>query len=432
MQRNWSGNVAFTAAAYHRPDTLEEVQAIVVAAVGAGRRVHATGSRHSFNTVAATDPDGEIVSMLGLDRVVSIDHEAMTVTVEAGIRYGELSAALHANGLALHNLPSLPHITVAGAVATATHGSGVTNGNLATAVRAIELVTGDGSVLRIDSDDPRLTGAVVGLGALGIVVRITLAVEPTFDVAQTIYRNLPFDVVLDRLDGFDRLDGLDRLDGVMDAAYSVSLFTDYQHGVFQQVWWKGRVGVDPPAPASLLGASPAGVALHPIETVSAESCTQQLGAPGPWSDRLPHFRLGYAPSSGDELQSEFFVDRSNGPLALAAVAELANELAPLIQISEIRTVAADHLWLSGSYGRATLALHFTWIPDQTQVMAFLPRLEAALAPFEARPHWGKLTAIPPATIRGLYPRWSDFEALASELDPAGTFANPYLDDLMRR
>jgi len=423
MQQNWSGNVTFTAAAYHQPVTVEEVQAIVIAAAGAGRRVHATGSRHSFNTVAATDPDGEIVSMLRLDRVVSIDHEAMTVTVEAGIRYGELSAALHADGLALHNLPSLPHITVAGAAATATHGSGVTNGNLATAVRAIELVTADGSLLRIDSGDPRLAGAIVGLGAFGIVVRVTLAVEPTFDVAQTIYRDLPFDVALDRLDKFD---------SVMDAAYSVSLFTDYQHAVFQQVWWKGRIGVDPPAPASLFGASPAGVALHPIETVSAESCTQQLGEPGPWSDRLPHFRLGYAPSSGNELQSEFFVDRSNGAAAITAVADLASELAPLIQISEIRTVAADDLWLSGSFGRDTLALHFTWIPDHTRVMAFLPRLEAVLAPFAARPHWGKLTAIPPATIRGLYPRWSDFESLVNELDPAGTFANPYLDDLMRR
>lgn len=419
MNQNWSGNVTFTAVAHHRPANVEEVQAIVIAAATAGRLVHATGSRHSFSTVAATDHDGEIISMLGLDRVVSIDPSEMTVTVEAGIRYGELSAVLHDHGLALHNLPSLPHITVAGAVATATHGSGAGNGNLSTAVRAIELVTGDGSLVRLGSDDPRFTGAVVGLGALGIVVRITLAVEPTFDVAQTIYRDLPLDV------------GLERLDEVMDAAYSVSLFTDYQRGVFQQVWWKGRVGVDPPAPAALMGASPAGVALHPIESVSAESCTQQLGAAGSWADRLPHFRLGYAPSSGHELQSEFFVGRPNGAAAVAAVADLAGELAPLLQISEIRTVAADDLWLSGSFERDSLALHFTWIPDQARVMEFLPRLEAAFAPFGARPHWGKLTAMAPATVRGLYPRWSHFEALVNQLDPAGRFANPFLDDLVR-
>jgi xylitol oxidase len=420
MQRNWSGNVTFTAAAHHQPAHVDEVQAIVAAAAAAGRRVHATGSRHSFSSVAATDPDGEIVSMLGLDRVVAIDRDAMTVTVEAGIRYGELAAALHSEGLALHNLPSLPHITVAGAVATGTHGSGAANGNLATAVRAVELVTGDGSLLRLDPTDARLAGAVVGLGASGVVVRITLAVEPTFDIAQTIYRDLPFDVALERPD---------ILDDLMRAAYSVSLFTDYQRGVFQQVWWKGRVGVDPPAPSSLLVALPSEVALHPIESVSAESCTQQLAVPGPWSDRLPHFRLGYAPSSGAELQSEFFVDRADGAAAITAVSHLADELAPVIQISEIRTVAADRLWLSGSYGRDTLALHFTWVPDEARVMAFLPRLEAALAPFEARPHWGKLTALPPSTIRGLYPRWSDFEALVHQLDPGGTLANPYLDHL---
>ncbi len=420
MERNWSGNVMFTAAAFHQPASVDEVRAIVAAAAAAGRRVHATGSRHSFSTVAATYPDGEIVSMLGLSQVVSIDREAMTVTVEGGIRYGELSAALQAEGLALHNLPSLPHITVAGAVATATHGSGVTNGNLATAVRAIELVTADGSLVRLDSDDPRLAGAVVGLGALGIVVRVTLAVEPTFDVAQTVYRDLPFAVALDRLDE------------VMAAAYSVSLFTDYQLDVVQQVWWKGRVGVDPQAPASLFGASPADVALHPIESISGESCTQQLGVPGPWADRLAHFQLGYAPSSGDELQSEFFVACSNGAAAVRAVANLADELAPLLQISEIRTVAADDLWLSGSFGRDTLALHFTWIPDQPQVMAFLPRLEAAFEPFEARPHWGKLTALPPANIRALYSRWQDFAALEQDLDPTSTFTNPYLEPIRRR
>ncbi len=419
MMRNWAGNVAFTAAAYHRPATIEAVQAIVVAAAAAGRRVRAIGSGHSFSTVAAIEPGGEIVSMLGLSRVVSIDREAMTVTAEGGIRYGELATALHRAGLALHNLPSLPHITVAGAVATATHGSGVANGNLATAVRAVELVTADGSLLRLDVDDPRFAGSVVGLGALGIVVRVTLAVEPTFDVAQTVYRDLPFDVACDLLHE------------VMGAAYSVSLFTDYQRGVFQQAWWKGRVGIDSRAPASLLGASPAAVALHPIESVSAESCTEQLGRPGPWSDRLPHFRLGYAPSSGNELQSEYFVDRSHGAAAIAAVIDLADELASVIQISEIRTVAADELWLSGSFGRDALALHFTWIPDQAAVLALLPRLEAALAPFDARPHWGKLTTIGPATLRGLYPHWSDFDALVGQLDPAGTFTNPFLDALLR-
>ncbi len=414
--RNWAGNVSFHAAAVHHPTSVEDVQEIVAAATGDGRRVHAAGSRHSFSTVA--DTDGDLIARRGLARRVEVDREAMTVTVEGGIRYGELSAALTGVGLALHNLPSLPHITVAGAVATATHGSGVRNGNLGTAVRAMDLVLADGSLLRLDSGDERLQGAIVGLGALGIVVRVTLAVEPTFDVAQTVYRNLPFAAALEHLDD------------VMNTAYSVSLFTDYQRDTFQQVWVKARVGADPETPDDLFGAVPADEPLHPVESLSAESCTQQLGVAGPWSDRLPHFRLEFTPSSGDELQSEYFVARADAVPALEAVRSLAGELGPLLQTSEIRTVCSDELWLSGSYGRDTVALHFTWIPDQPRVTAFLPRLERALDPFQARPHWGKLTAIEPATVRDRYPKWDDFTDLVASLDPRGSFRTAYVDALL--
>lgn len=414
--RNWAGNVAFQATAVHHPTRVEQVQDIVAAATADGRRVHACGSRHSFSTVA--DTDGELVSMTKLARVAEVDREAMTVTVEGGIRYGELSAALDSAGLALHNLPSLPHITVAGAVATATHGSGPRNGNLGTAVRAMELVLADGNLLRLDAGDERLKGAIVGLGALGIVVRITLAVEPTFDVAQTVYRNLPFEAALEHLDD------------VMSAAYSVSLFTDYQRDAVQQVWVKARVGADPDPPGELFGAVPAEVPLHPVESLSAESCTQQLGIAGSWSDRLPHFRLEFTPSSGAELQSEYFVARAHAVPALEAVRSLAVGLDPLLQVGEVRTVCSDELWLSGSFGRDALALHFTWIPDQPRVTAFLPRLEDALEAFDARPHWGKLTAIDPATVRGRYPKWRDFQDLVATLDPGGSFRNAYLDTLL--
>lgn len=414
MVRNWAGNVEFAAGTVYAPATVDEVQAIVGAAAGAGRSVHATGSRHSFSTVADVEPGGDLVSTADLNRVIAVDRDAMTVTVEGGIRYGELSATLHAEGLALHNLPSLPHITVAGAVATATHGSGSGNGNLATAVRAVELVVGDGTLVRLTPDDPRFAGAVVGLGALGVVARLTLAVEPTFDVAQTIYRDLSLAAALADLDA------------VMDAAYSVSLFTDYRRDVFQQVWWKGRVGTDGTAPGEFFGARPATVALHPVESVSAESCTGQLGVPGPWADRLPHFRLGFEPSSGDELQSEYFVDRADGAAALRAVFALRDDITPVIKVTEIRTMTADDLWSSTAYGRDTLAVHCTWVNDQARVMAFLPRLEAALAPFDARPHWGKLAAMPGEVVRSRYDRWADFAALRAELDPAGIFMNPYL------
>jgi alditol oxidase len=417
MRGNWAGNVVFGAGVVHQPGSVDEVCAIVAAASATGRSVHATGSRHSFSTVADVAPGGDLVSTVGLDRVLVVDHDAMTVTVEAGIRYGELAATLHAEGLALHNLPSLPHITVAGAVATATHGSGDRNGNLATAVRSLDLALADGTVLTVGPDDPRLPGAVVNLGALGVVVRLTLAVEPTFDVAQTLYRELPFDA------------GVEALDAVMGSAYSVSLFTDYQRDVFDQVWWKGRVGRDGEAPADVLGAAPAGEPLHPVAGVPADSCTEQLGVPGAWADRLPHFRLGFEPSSGDELQSEYFVARSDGAAALRAVRTLRAELAPVIKVSEIRTVAADDLWLSTAYGRDTVALHFTWVNDEPRVLAFLPTLEAALAPFGARPHWGKLTAMPPSTILERTPMWSEFAGLRRALDPSGTFLNPYVSRL---
>ena len=418
MISNWAGNVVFAAGDVHRPSTVDQVQSIVAAASSAGRRVHATGSRHSFSTVADVEPAGDLVSTVALNRVVAIDRDAMTVTVEGGIRYGELSARLHAEGLALHNLPSLPHVTVAGAVATATHGSGSRNGNLATAVRAVELVVSDGTLVRLTPDDPRLDGAVVGLGALGIVARLTLAVEPSFEIAQTIYRELPLAAATEHLDV------------VMGAAYSVSLFTDYQRDAFRQVWWKGRVGTDGVAPGEFFGARPATVALHPVEGVSAESCTGQFGVPGPSADRLPHFRLGFEPSSGDELQSEYFVDRSHGAAALSAVFALRDQIAPVVKVSEIRTMTADDLWLSTATGRDTLALHFTWVNDQARVMAFLPLLEAALAPYDLRPHWGKLTAMPARAMRARFPRWADFVALREELDPAGTFVNPYLRSLL--
>lgn len=403
MVTNWAGNVVFDTATVHEPRSVDELQSSVAAAAREGRTVRAAGSRHSFSSVAHPGAGGVVISMSALDRVVAIDRDAMTVTVEGGIRYGELAAALQAEGLALHNLPSLPHITVAGAVATATHGSGDGNGNLATAVRALDLVTPSGELVHLGPDDPRLAGAIVSVGRLGVVARLTLAVEPTFDVAQTLFVDVPFDACVDGLDE------------VMGSAYSVSLFTDYQRDVIDQVWCKVRAGVDRPAPASLFGAARATEPLHPVRGVPADSCTEQLGVPGPWSDRLAHFRLGFEPSSGDELQSEYFVARSDGADALRAVAGLRDVLAPVIKVGEVRTMTGDDLWLSMAYGRPTLALHFTWVNDEPSVMSVLPTLEAALAPFAARPHWGKLTAMSPDHVAALYPRWPDFTTLAHSL-----------------
>jgi len=407
---NWAGNVTFRAARTHRPASVDELRAVVSGA----DRVRVLGTGHSFNRLADTDAD--LVSVAGLPPTVEIAADRRSVTVAAGVRYGELAQRLHAAGLALHNLASLPHISVAGACATATHGSGERNGNLATAVSAVELVTADGSLVRLDrAEDDDFAGAVVGLGALGVVTALTLDVEPAFEVRQYVYEGLP----LDALAGHEA--------EILGAAYSVSLFTDWTGPRINQVWLKRRGSQAHPPPPAWLGATPAGGPRHPIPGMSAGNCTEQGGVPGPWYARLPHFRLDFTPSSGEELQSEYVVPRERGVEALAAVDAVRDLVAPVLQISEIRTIAADELWLSPNYRRDSLAVHFTWVADADAVAPAMAAVEERLAGLGARPHWGKLYGIEPADVRGLYPRWADFAALAGTYDPTGKFRNEVLD-----
>ncbi|MGA5703916.1 FAD-binding protein [Peterkaempfera bronchialis] len=410
--RNWAGNVTFGAERVHTPSSLDELSELVAA----GSAVRALGTGHSFNTIA--DTRGTLVSVAGLPRVLEIDGEAGTVTVSAGLRFGDFTTALHRAGLALHNLGSLPHISVAGACATGTHGSGNGNGNLASAVRALELVTADGSVVRLRRGDPGFDGAVVSLGALGVVTRLTLDAVPAYDIQQWVYEGM----------AHDRL--RDRFDEVMAAAYSVSVFTDWRADRVTRIWLKRRVGADGPqtAPPQWLGATLADGPRHPVPGVPPEYCTDQSGRPGPWHARLPHFRLEFTPSNGDELQSEYFVARGDAVAAFDALDRVRERIAPAVQIGEIRTVAADGLWLSPAHGREAVAFHFTWVPDEEAVAPALRAVEEALAPFDARPHWGKVFRTDPETLRGLYGRYADFERLAGEYDPAGKFRN----DWMRR
>ncbi|HET7768675.1 MAG TPA: FAD-binding protein [Chloroflexota bacterium] len=406
---NWAGNLTYGAARVHRPETVEEVREIA----RKSERVRGLGARHSFNGVA--DTTGDLISLERMERVVGLDVERRTVTVEGGIKYGTLARALHEAGWAVANTASLPHITVAGACATATHGSGDKNGCLATSVVGLELVSGDGSVVAFsrERDGERFNGVVVGLGALGIVTRLTLDIVPTFQVAQTVCEGL----------SFERLER--DFEGVMSAGYSVSLFTDWMGDAISQVWLKQRVGDAGTGELGegFFGAARATVKRHPITILPADNCTEQLGVPGPWHERLPHFKLEHTPSSGAELQSEYFVERRHVVGALRAVRGLREEMAPVLQISEIRTVAADDLWMSPYRGRDTVAFHFTWLPDWPGVSELLPKLEAALAPFNARPHWGKLFTMVPERVRELYPRMGEFRALAKELDRDGKFRN---------
>ncbi len=339
--RNWAGNLTYRARTIHEPRSVEELQAIVRSAT----TLRALGSRHSFNDIA--DTDGDQVSMAGMPRVLEIDPTGPRVTVDGGIRYGELCGPLHEAGFGLNKLASLPHISVAGACATGTHGSGDRIGSLATAVTGLELVRADGELVAIDraTDPETFAGAVVSLGALGIVSRVTLAVEPAYSVRQDIYEDLD-------LDAFTR-----HFDEIASMADSVSFFTEWGEGRIDQVWLKSRVRDDTSGepPGDVFGAIPASVVRHPIRRLPADACTPQLGVPGPWYERLPHFRMDHTPSAGDELQTEYFVARHDVVDAFLALDALRERLAPLILVSEVRTIAADDLWLSPAYGRSSAA-----------------------------------------------------------------------------
>jgi alditol oxidase len=403
---NWAGNIVFGAKGLHRPTSVDEVRRLVAA----GGPIRVLGSGHSFNRMA--DTDGDLITLADLPRVVEVSADRTSVRIDGGIKYGELAGRLHQQGLAVHNMASLPHISVAGAIATGTHGSGVRNGNLATGVSAIELIRGDGELVTLRRGDPAFAGAVVGLGALGVVTALTLDVVPAFDIRQYVY------------DGVPRAALDEHLPQMLADGYSVSLFTDWTGADTFQAWLKRRA--DDPMSGDWYGAHPADGPRHPVPGMPAMNSTEQGGVPGPWHTRLPHFRMEFTPSSGEELQSEYHVDRADALAAIDAVAAIRSSIAPVLQVSEIRTIAGDDLWLSPNYRRDSLALHFTWIPDTEAVLPVLGELESRLAPLGARPHWGKVFTTPPATLRTVFPRLGDFTGLVAAYDPSGTFRNPWL------
>jgi xylitol oxidase len=405
---NWAGNIEFGARRLHRPGTLDELREVVTGS----ERLRVLGSGHSFNRLA--DTDGDLISLAGLPRTVEIAADAATVRIDGGMRYGELAAHLAGAGLAVHNMASLPHISVAGAVATATHGSGVRNGNLATAVAGLEILRADGSVTTLDRSDPDLAGAVVGLGALGVVTALTLDVVPAFELRQYVYDDLPEAALHEHLDE------------ILSAGYSVSLFTRWSSPGIDQVWLKRAE----PMTGDFFGARPADGPRHPVPGMPTENCTEQGGTPGPWHTRLPHFRMEFTPSSGEELQSEWHLPRSAALAAIEAVSGLRDRVAAVLQVCEIRTIAADELWLSPNHERDSLALHFTWIADTGAVLPVVADLEKALTPLGARPHWGKIFTAAPYELRAAYPRFADFAALTTRFDPKGAFRNPWLDALL--
>ncbi len=372
---NWAGNLVYGTDRLYSANSLQQVRDYVKRE----SNLKVLGTRHCFNNIA--DSTHNLLSLKAMDEVVDLDTRAATVTVSAGITYGQLSPYLHSKGFALHNLASLPHISVAGACSTATHGSGEKNGNLATAVSALEFVTAVGDFVKLSrqQDGDTFQGAVIGLGAIGVITKLALDIQPTFMMRQYVYENLPLNEVKEHFDA------------IASSAYSVSLFTDWQKQRMNEVWIKSRVegGHSFDAGPAFFGAKLATRNLHPIAELSAENCTEQMGVPGPWFERLPHFRMGFTPSAGKD--------------------------------------AADNLWLSPCYKQPCVTIHFTWKPDWPAVSKLLPVIEKELAPFNARPHWGKLFNTSPAALRSIYEKLPDFIQLSTKYDTHGKFRNEFLN-----
>lgn len=409
--KNWAGNITYSTGNVFYPTTLEEVQQLVKK----HSKIKPLGTQHCFNRIA--DSKDNLISTKKLNKVVSLDAKNHTVTVEGGIKYGELAPYLDQKGFALHNLASLPHISVGGSITTATHGSGIKNGNLASAVVGLEIVIADGSIVHLSktADAEKLNAAVVGLGAIGIFTKVTLKIQPTFTVKQNVFTGLP---MAQLKNNFEK---------IMSAGYSVSLFTDWATDKINEVWIKSRIGTDADHnQPEFYGAKAATKNLHPIIALSAENCTEQMGVPGPWYERLPHFKMGFTPSSGKELQSEYFVPLHHAVAAIEAVHTLGRQISPHLFITEIRTIAADDLWMSPCRHQTSVTIHFTWKQETEAVMALLPQIEKLLAPFDARPHWGKVFTLSPKVLESRYEKLVDFKKLVAEYDPQGKFRNEFL------
>lgn len=410
MLRNWSDTVDLRGTVATPRSTAE-----VAELVRGADRVLALGSAHSFSPVAVTP--GLHIETAALPADIAVN--GTTVTVSAGMTYATLGRELHARGLGLAAMASLPHITVGGAIATGTHGSGDAIGTLSSAVTGIEIVTAGGDVRWVRRGvDPDFGAWVVSIGALGVVTRVEMEVEPTYEVAQTIFAGLDLDVV--------EAD----FDAVFGSATSVSVFTRWRPEPDAQLWLKRRIDREGPWPGGpAFGVPPRDDPLHPLEQLDPVHCNPQRGQVGPWHERLPHFRAEFTPSAGDEIQAEYLLPRTHAVEAIRALRALHARITPLLHVTEIRTMRADDLWLSPAYSVDTVGIHFTWHRDE-RIFEVLPAIEEVLLPLGARPHWGKVSVASPEQLHSAYPRLTDFLRLREQVDPQGRFCGPFVTRLM--
>lgn len=402
--QNWSKNIDFNDRELFLPKSLSELQGIIKSS----QKIRVRGSAHSFNEIANTS--SRAINLSQMPKVIEIDNHLNSVKVSAGLTYGELAPVLHKEGWALSNLASLPHISIAGSISTGTHGSGVKNQNLANQVLSFELVTSDGELRHIDCTNPAFNALVIGLGLGGIVYQYELRIEPTYKIRQVIFPEIPLDIVQRNFDE------------IMTIAYSVSYFTDWGKSQTGNLWCKFRELES--VPDSIGGSGKARIKYHPIPSVDPVACTDQFGESGDWYQRLPHFKLEFNPSVGDEIQSEFFIDRKHSAAALIELLKLSDAIAPLLWISEFRTIAADELWLSGAYQRETVGIHFTW-KKVDSIYPVIEKVERALSPFNYRPHWGKVFSADATYLSSVYPKISEFKSIIDTLDPSKKFENSF-------
>ena len=402
--QNWSKNIEFNDRKYFQPESISELQELI----RTNQKIRVRGTAHCFNDIA--DTSSYAINLSKMPKTIEVDVEKKSVLVAAGLKYGELAPVLHEQGWALDNLASLPHISIAGSISTGTHGSGVKNKNLANQVISFDVVTAEGEIRHIDRSNPAFSAMVVGLGLGGIVYQYELRIEPTYEIRQVVYPNIPLDI-LQR-----------NFDPIMSTAYSVSYFTDWGSDQVGNLWCKFRA--DEVIPDSIGGCAQADKKYHPITSVNPEACTEQLGVPGDWHQRLSHFKLEFTPSVGEEIQTEFFIDRKDASAAIEVLSKLGDEITPLLWITELRTIAADDLWLSGAYQRDTLGIHFTWKKEDA-IYPVVEKVEAALRPFNYRPHWGKVFTAEAQYLKSVYPKMSEFKALVEALDPNKKFENTF-------
>ena len=409
--QNWSKNIDFLEDGYFQPESLGELQEMITGQ----RKIRARGTAHSFNSIAVASSIG--LNLSKMPKTIEVEPKLQTVRVAAGLTYGEVAPILHEKGWALSNLASLPHISIAGSISTATHGSGLTNQNLANQVVSIGIVTSEGELKRIDHNEASFNGLVVGLGLGAIVYQYELKIEPTYQIRQVVYPEIPINTLQEN---FNEL---------MGSAYSVSYFTDWGNNQTGNLWCKYRD--EEQIPDNVGGSLRANSKLHPIPSVDPHACTEQNGVKGYWHDRLPHFQLDFTPSVGEEIQSEFFVDIEDASAAIEAVRQLSSEITPLLWITELRTIAADELWLSTAYQRNSLGIHFTWKKTDL-IFPVIAKIELALKPFLYRPHWGKVFTADPTYLTSVYPRMADFKSLIGNLDSNEKFQNSFTNSIFRR